>query len=276
MERLSSGDSRARGVLTANRLVLLAAVPLFLILATVAYITVQFAANQSAAQQWVAHTYQVIASLRAVLGDAQDAETGQRGYLLTLRQDFLAPYRAANQRVNRDLARFRQLTIDNPSEQRRAGTLSALIHDHFESLDRTLVAGSGTAPSPDLVRTLERTKVGMDALRTVIAAGMAEEQVLLQERNRQRADLERYEVGFAVGAAILALGILLAAAAMMVRNNLGLADAERARANEAAILQATVDTVRDGIAYFTAEGLLCAFNANFFRLLDLPDSLAKI
>ena len=54
---------------------MLAAVPLFLILATIAYITVQFASNESAAQQWVAHTYQVIASLRQVLGDAQDAET---------------------------------------------------------------------------------------------------------------------------------------------------------------------------------------------------------
>ena len=49
---------------------------------------------------------------------------------------------------------------------------------------------------------------------------------------------------------------------MLVRNNLSLAQAERSRANEAAILQATVDTVRDGIAYFTADGLLCAFNSN--------------
>ena len=63
---------------------------------------------------------------------------------------------------------------------------------------------------------------------------------------------------------------LLIAAAMLVRNNLSLAEAERARANEAAILQATVDTVREGIAYFTSEGLLCAFNSNFFRRPDLP------
>ena len=276
VERSTSGDSRARGVLTANRLVLLAAVPLFLILATVAYITVQFAANQSAAQQWVAHTYQVIASLRAVLGDAQDAETGQRGYLLTRRQDFLAPYQAADRRMARDLSRFKQLTIDNPSEQRRAEALSALAHDHFESLDQSLGTGSGVASAPELAAALAQAKTRMDALRAEVAAGMAEEQALLQARNRQRAAQERYEVEFAVGAAILALGILLTTAVMLVRNNLRLTNAEQARANEAAILQATVDTVREGIAYFTAEGLLCAFNANFFRLLDLPDSLARI
>ena len=50
LERSDAGDSHARGALTANRLVLLAAVPLFLVLATIAYITVQFAANESAAR----------------------------------------------------------------------------------------------------------------------------------------------------------------------------------------------------------------------------------
>ena len=69
--------------------------------------------------------------------------------------------------------------------------------------------------------------------------------------------------------------ILLIAAALLVRNN-SISPGERARANEAAILQATLDTVRDGIAYFTSDGVLCAFNDKFFRLLDLPTSLARL
>ena len=274
--RFGTGEARVRGVLTANRLVLLAAVPLFLILATIAYITVQFAANESTAQQWVAHTYQVIASLRQVMGDAQDAETGQRGFILTHEPDFLTPYQRASQRVDRDLARFKQLTADNPDEQRRAQALSTLLHERFSALDLSLSAGAGSMASPDVVRALQLGRTRMDALRAEIAAGMATEQALLRVRNQQRIEQERYEIGFAVGVAVLALGILLIAAAMLVRNNLSLSQAERARANEAAILQATVDTVRDGIAYFTAGGLLCAFNANFFRLLDLPNSLARI
>jgi signal transduction histidine kinase/CheY-like chemotaxis protein len=276
MERSTTGESRVRGVLTANRLVLLAAVPLFLVLATIAYITVQFAANENAAQSWVAHTYQVIASLRQVLGDAQDAETGQRGYILTHEQSFLAPYLAARERADRDLALFKQRTADNPDEQKRAATLSAMIHDRFNSLDLTLSAGKNTAPSEELIQALQLGKEHMDALRAEIAAGMAAEQALLRVRNQQRDEQQRYEIGFAVGVAVLALGILLIAAALLVRNNLSLSQAERARANEAAILQATVDTVRDGIAYFTSEGLLCAFNTNFFRLLDLPSRLARI
>jgi len=262
--------------LTANRLVLLAAVPLFLILATIAYITVQFAANENAAQRWVAHTYQVIGSLRQVLVDAQDAETGQRGYILTQQPSFLTPYKAATERVDRDLVRFKELTADNPDQQRRSEALAALVRERFSALDLSLQANAGRTASPDVIEALQNGKQHMDALRGEVAAGMAAEQALLRMRSLERDKLQRYEVGFAVGVAVLALAILLLAATMLVRNNLSLAQAERARANEAAILQATVDTVRDGIAYFTAEGLLCAFNSNFFRLLDLPAGLARL
>ncbi len=275
--RFAFGESRARGVLTANRLVLLAAVPLFLVLATIAYITVQFAANENAAQSLVAHTYQVIASLQQVLADAQDAETGQRGYIVTQQPNFLQPYNAAVQRVGRDLSLFKQLTADNAGQQRRAHALDTLVRERLSSLDMSLKAGAGgQTASPELTRALEVGKARMDALRAEVSSGMAAERALLQIRNRERDEQQRYEIIFAVGAAALALVILLIAAAMLVRNNLSLAQAEKARASEAAILQATVDTVRDGIAYFTSEGLLCAFNSNFFRLLDLPGNLARI
>ena len=116
----------------------------------------------------------------------------------------------------------------------------------------------------------------MDTLRAAVAGGKAEEDRLLAARDANRRQQETMEIAFAIGAGVLTLGILLIAAALLVRNNISLGVAERARANEAAILQATLDTVRDGVAYFTSEGTLCAFNAGFFRLLELPDMLARI
>src|ERR1700761_7151173 len=115
MGRLTTGHLKGRGFLTPNRLVLLAAVPIFLILATVAFITVLFASNERAAQASVTHTYQVMGSLRQILADATDAETGSRGFSLTGDQAFLQPSQAARARIQRDLARFKQLTLDNPT-----------------------------------------------------------------------------------------------------------------------------------------------------------------
>ena len=61
--RIGSGTSGSGKILAANRLVLLVAVPLFLVLALVAYLTIQFAINERDAQGWVRHTYQVIGKL---------------------------------------------------------------------------------------------------------------------------------------------------------------------------------------------------------------------
>ena len=272
-DRLASGESGSGTVLAANRMVLLAAVPLFLVLAAVAYLTIQFAINEREAQRWVRHTYEVVGQINRIMSDAQDAETGQRGFLLTRKPEFLAPYRAARSRIGTDLAAFRDLTHDNPSEQARARRLEALVHDRFSAFDATLASsGDGEA----LVAVLEQGKARMDALRREVAAGVAEEQALLAQRDASRRHIEDLEIAFAIGAALITLGILVIAAAMLVRNNVSLTVAERARANEAAILQATLETVREGIAYFTSNGLLCAFNASFFTLLDLPQQLAVL
>ncbi|HEV7960502.1 MAG TPA: CHASE3 domain-containing protein, partial [Rhizomicrobium sp.] len=260
--------------MTPNRFVLLGAVPIFLILATVAAITVTFAANERSAQQWVTHTYQVIASLRQVLGDVQDAETGSRGYALTHQQAFLAPYQAARARMDRDLDRFRQLSSDNPSQQRRADRLAELIRARLGALDVSQAAAT-TQAAPQVIQAMQEGKARMDALRAEVAKGMAEEQALLRTRNQAEADQKNYEIVFAVAVALLALAVLLTAAALLVRNNVRLAQAERTQAREASILRATLDTVRDGVAYFSADGKLSAFNRQFFRLLDFPDAFAR-
>lgn len=58
--RRASGIPGLGNSVAANRLVLLVAVPLFLVMALVAYFTVQFAINERTAQGWVRHTYEVL------------------------------------------------------------------------------------------------------------------------------------------------------------------------------------------------------------------------
>ena len=269
IERLASGEPRGIRILATNRLVLLAAVPLFLVLAVVSYITIQFAANERAAQAWVRHTYQVMDAERQVLDDIQTAETGMRGFLLTRDPEYAAGYRSLAARVPRDLRKFRELTADNPVQQARAGRLEALMNARLRGLQAGVAAPTflNAPPPPAMVSGLQRGRQQMTAIRGEIAGGLAEEQRLLAERDAGRREQETLEIAFAIGAMVLTLGILMIAAALLVRNNVSLAQAERARANEAAILQATLESVREGIAYFTSEGLLCAFNASFFRLL---------
>ncbi|HEY0267479.1 MAG TPA: CHASE3 domain-containing protein, partial [Rhizomicrobium sp.] len=263
--------------MAANRLVLLAAVPLFLVLAIVAYLTVQFALNERQAQGWVRHSYQVLEVTRQLLDDVQTAETSQRGYLIDRSTGYFQAYKAAAARVPGDIRKFRDLTLDNASQQSRVSRLARFATLRLDTLavNVRLLQTPGTTTQA-VTAALEQGRQQMHDLRQEISVAMNEELRLLAQRDHHRRTIENLEIAFAIGAGILTLGILLIATAMLVRNNVTLAASEKARANEAAILQATLETVREGIAYFTSEGLLCAFNAGFFDLLDLPPALAVL
>ncbi len=275
--RWGSGISGSGTILAANRLVLLIAVPLFLILALVAYLTIQFAINERAAQGLVSHSHQVMEVARELQDDVQTAESSQRGYLIDRDQAYYQAYQSAAARVPADIKAFRNITADDPSQQRRADRMETLIAGRLALLSTNITLG--TAPHPDMARlsaSLQQGRLQMSALRSELSAALAEELDLLAQRDRHRRMIENLEISFAIGAGVLTLGILLIAAAMLVRNNVSLAAAEKARANEAAILQATLETVREGIGYFAGNGLLHAFNAGFFTLLDLPEELAVL
>src|SRR6185295_8102292 len=69
--------------------------------------------------QWVAHTYEVIATLEATMRSLSDAETIERGYVITGRESYVAPHEATCFAAKNLLARLQRLTEDNPSQQRR-------------------------------------------------------------------------------------------------------------------------------------------------------------
>ena len=283
MVETNAGDNRSGfgsmgpgNLVAVNRLVLLAAVPLFLVLALVAYLTIQFALNERTAQGLIRHTYEVMEAARKLQNNLQIAESSQRGYLIDGDQAYFQAYQAAAALVPEDLRAFRAITRDNPSQQRRADRLQELITDRLNLLAGNItLAASPKLDKQVLFNALQRGRLEMDAIRRLTNDSLREEVELLAKRDRQRRDTENLEISFAIGAGVLSLGIMLMAAALLVRNNVSLAAAEQARANEAAIVQATLETVREGIAYFTSDGLLCAFNARFFDLLSLPADLAR-
>src|ERR1700674_4902019 len=72
---------------------------------------------------WVAHSYQVRAEFAYLLSELKDAETGQRGYLITGDDSYLAPYQSSLAAIKGALDDVRKLTADNPNQQRRLAAL---------------------------------------------------------------------------------------------------------------------------------------------------------
>src|SRR5580698_7857319 len=70
----------------------------------------------------VVHSGDTLTALEDVLSTVKDAETGQRGYLLTGNERYLQPYSAAAQEMGARLDAIQRLTADNPAQQERLAT----------------------------------------------------------------------------------------------------------------------------------------------------------
>ncbi|HEY5022207.1 MAG TPA: CHASE3 domain-containing protein, partial [Gemmatimonadaceae bacterium] len=86
----------------------------------------------------VAHTYVVLERVAGVLSLLKDAETGQRGYIITGNESFLEPYQAAGTAIATTVDELRELTSDNPAQQKRIGQAEPLIAAKLAELKRTI------------------------------------------------------------------------------------------------------------------------------------------
>jgi CHASE3 domain sensor protein len=135
---------------------------------------------------WVAHTYQVRTELADLLSDLKDAETGQRGYLITGDESYLAPYQSSLAAVKSTLGDVRRLTSDNPDQQRRLSAISPLIDAKLAELKQTIdlrrTAGFDAALK---VVVTNAGKTYMDQMRSITAEADQEERDLLKLRSEE-------------------------------------------------------------------------------------------
>ncbi len=131
------------------------------------------------------YTYQVLGELDEILALVRDAETGQRGYLLTNDTSYLTPYNQARTAVQARVDEFRQLVRDNPSQQAYVQALDPLVRQKLAELDSTirLKQNGQSAAALKIVKTNEGKRL-MDQIRAVVARIRAEEQNRLQTRSQ--------------------------------------------------------------------------------------------
>ena len=80
------------------------------------------------------HTFQVIRSAQTLFAQIQAAETGQRGYILTQRDDYLAPYNRAIAAIPTTLSALEKLLAPDPSQSERLKDIAKLIQRKLTEL----------------------------------------------------------------------------------------------------------------------------------------------
>jgi signal transduction histidine kinase/CHASE3 domain sensor protein len=181
----------------------------------------------------VMHARDVIDASATLLTSMLDAETGQRGFLLTHDTAFLDPFHGAPARAESSLARLRRLTADNPAQQQRLDTLDTKIKRRVVVLDSTIEAER--QGRTDLVRGIVRFGPGRSLtsdIRRLVEEVRADEGRLLEERQTLEARTTT------LSEVIVLAGTLLAALlAFVVNRNLDAALRDRRAANEGLKLQ---------------------------------------
>jgi len=143
--------------------------------------------HQTAGQ--VEHTWEVLESVSLITGSLKDAETGQRGFVITGEDRYLEPYNAALEEAEVHVEHFRNLTIDNAVQTQRADDLLPLIGDKFDELLETIELRRNVSfeAAQEVVLT-DAGKQIMDDIRVLLSAMDEEERSLLVARAEAASD----------------------------------------------------------------------------------------
>lgn len=155
-------------------------------------------------------TRQIDIAATALLQSVTDAETEQRAYLLTGKDQLLQPYAAARSRARQaqDLQ-----AGDQPAYAAAGRRLRQLADERLDMLDLT-VAAARTGRRTEVPARLERGQVVMEELRTevrrLLARAEADGSRLRAERRVLHDRLQRLQLGLVL-ASVLAFAIAIAA-----------------------------------------------------------------
>ena len=159
------------------------------------------------------HTVRVMEHIGAIRQLVTDAETGQRGYVLTGDHTYLEPYVRAQVALPKALARLQKLIANDPVQLRRLEDLRLSVAAKLEEL-RVVVAQRG---SGDEAAARETIAAGlgqdyMDRIRAQLSAAERHERRRLRERLAQRQILARNATWLILGSSVAALLVMSLAA----------------------------------------------------------------
>ncbi len=155
----------------------------------------------------VSHSNEIMNGLDNAISTLKDAETGQRGYLLTGNRVFLEPYTGAKEKVTDLYTDIKNKTSDNAFHQRKIDELKDILDTRLNIIEKTIkVKENGATVSESY---LLDGKVYMDKVRLIIKEMQAEEKRLLAERTSEMKTFAGYTPMLIIFAAILSLIITL-------------------------------------------------------------------
>ncbi|QCE41013.1 sensor histidine kinase [Psychroserpens sp. NJDZ02] len=174
IKTLSNNISFLRSMLYISALVIL----------VVGALTYRSITEVTKSSEMITHTYKVNVELEQILSNLKDAETGQRGYIITNDSIFLEPYIVGRSKINNSFAELKALTTDNSVLKDNLIDLNVLINKRllaFQTSYRSLPKND--IDDPNFISNFRNGKVLMDSIRDKIKGVITLQNNLLDKRN---------------------------------------------------------------------------------------------
>ena len=260
--------SSSSASLSGLRFVLFGVLPGLLLLLAFIYLALG-SDRLEARRELIRQNNEVLATAAAIQDAIQDAERGQRGFLLTENPAYLTPYDEGAKRVPGLIAKLQQLTDGDADQQKRILLLQQALTTKLDELARTITLQrtQGDQAALNLVRT-DIGEQAMTRILTQLDAITDAEQAVRGARIKQNYDIQRSFTRISVAGGGLAMAAIAWSAFILFRSY------RQSYAAQAA-LQSTLDSVREGVSAFDPDHRLIAWNQTFAAVAGMPADRLK-
>jgi len=194
---------------------LVVGIAFFIISAASAYLNI---ASMRASDAQIRQTHLVLTTIDDLLIAAQDAETGQRGFLLTGRGGYLEPYNEGVAAVRDKLDMLERLTSGNVVQSQHLVLLRGNVDTKLRELAETIEQRrtSGVEAAIASVET-DRGKAAMDEIRARLSTMETEEMRVRQLRMEEMESASRTAFTSAIGTSLIGVALTIAIFFLLMR-----------------------------------------------------------
>jgi len=227
----------------------------------------------------VAETHEVLASLQRAQSLLLDAESAQRGYIISGDADYLVRFENAHREISREIARLRELRFADSEGTARLSRLGALIAQRIAMIRDGVAAYDAGGPDAAAVDVIEGGgRAVMDTIRALATSLERRERVLLEERSEQAELSARSARTVVVGSAMFGLLLVLLSTHLIRRDITERQRVESALRESEAVLGQFMESLPVGAYVIDAAGRPRFANTAARALLGrgiVPDALPE-
>jgi CheY-like chemotaxis protein/signal transduction histidine kinase len=185
----------------------------------IAALSFQSLRDTAATERNLAQSIQILGQLESLLSSLKDAETGQRGYLLTEEESYLMPYLDAQAALPLEIERMGKLLAGRTEQLHRLETLDGFAKQKMAELESTVVEQrAGRHQAALAIVHTDRGKAYMDRIRNVVTEMELSERQQIVQRTREANNAATVSLAITWGGSGLLLVLIGGAAVVASRD----------------------------------------------------------